>query len=265
MAGLPTETLIKGIGEILLNACNNNIFTASSVAFFCEGYNKGNHTIISCGTTDDENNRKIDDYTLFDLASLTKPVVTLLSILTLIENKKLSWFDTLDSLLPGCESTSCNESTIFHLLSHSSGLPAHKEYWVALENVADKEKKNWLINEILKEKNVYEQGNDYIYSDLGYILLGFIIEEKSGQSLDSFWAKNIVEPLGLERHLMFPSPSMKKNSFAATRSFEKKVLQGIVHDDNCRAMGGVGGACRTFRYSSWSSYNMSGVDSCAER
>ncbi len=247
MAKYKAENIIKGIENILLTACNKNIFSASSVAFFDNDLTTGEHYVVCCGTTDESKTVKIDYSTLFDLASLTKPLVTLLTVLVLIERDYLSWFDTVKDLLPTYQSNKYGDVDIYHLLCHSSGLPAHKEYWRSLEKIDVKKKRQWLIDEILSEKKVYKTGSHHLYSDLGYLLLGFIVEEKTDKDLACFWNESIAEPLGVSNQLLYPVPRpTQKVNFAATCSQDKKKLKGIVNDDNSRALGGITGHAGLF-------------------
>ena len=247
MANYQAENIIKGIEKKLLSACNKNIFSASSVAYFDNELRAGEHYAVCCGTTDESKTVKIDSLTLFDLASLTKPLVTLLTVLVLIERYSLSWFDTINDLLPVYEANNYGDVDIYHLLCHSSGLPAHKEYWRSLEKIDVEMRRRWLIAEILSEQKVYKSGSHHLYSDLGYLLLGFIVEEKTDKDLACFWNESIAEPLGVSNELLYPVPlPVQKNNFAATCSRDKKKLQGIVHDDNSRALGGITGHAGLF-------------------
>ena len=244
MSGSAKEKILKGLGEILLSACNKNIFTASSVAFFCLDFESGDHCQVDCGTTAHFNRPKTGKNVLFDLASLTKPLVTLLSVLALIEKKELSWFDTVDTFFP--EYTG-KDIDIYHLLCHASGLPAHRAYWPELEKMPVETRRQWLISRISQEEREHKKGGKTIYSDLGYLLLGFIVEEKSGQNLAEFWRQTIARPLGVEKNLFFPSllPS-RKQRFVATSFDKERSTSGIVHDDNCQALGGICGHAGLF-------------------
>lgn len=238
---------LRKIENILVSYYNKNIFSACSLAFF-HGENKSlKHCSIYCGTTDEYNGVKIDNSSLFDLASLTKPLVTLLSILTLIERKELAWSDTLKDLLPRHKSHNYNDVTVFHLLCHSSGLPAHRAYWHALETMDAEKRRRWLINEIVDEKMQYEAGEEHLYSDLGYLLLGFIVEEKTGKELAFYWNEVIAKPMGLDNTLFFPGMGQpEKSCFVATCPQNKDRPPGIVDDDNCRALGGASGHAGLF-------------------
>ena len=247
MVGSAKKKILKGLRETLLNSCNNNVFTASSVAFFCDDFESGDHCQVDCGTTDIFKRVKTDQNSLFDLASLTKPLVTLLSVLALIEKKELSWFDTVDTFFPECSADTCKDIAIYHLLCHASGLPAHRVYWPELEKMEVEKRKRWLISKIINEERECKTGKNNIYSDLGYLLLGFIVEEKSGQNLADFWKETIARPLGVEKNLFFPPRFPKRNQrFVATSFEEKRSTPGFVHDDNCRALGGICGHAGLF-------------------
>ena len=247
MASIQKKNISKGIEQILLSGCNKDIFSAASVAFFDNGLGKNEHFAISCGSTDDSRTVKIDNSTFFDLASLTKPLVTLLSILTLIEKKELSWSDTIDTVLPGYKPHYYMDVDIHLLLCHSSGLPAHRAYWRTLKTIDTAKRKQWLINEIIGEKKVFKKGSKHLYSDLGYLLLGYIVEEITDLNLACFWNESIAKPMGLERELFFPVPCPARiDNFAVTSSPDQKRLQAVVHDDNSRALGGITGHAGLF-------------------
>jgi CubicO group peptidase (beta-lactamase class C family) len=110
-------------------------------------------------------------------------------------------------------------------------------------------KKKMMKKWILTEKLLFPPGTDVLYSDLGFILLGLLIEEKTGETLDTFWEKKIASPLKLHKELFFP----KRGSFntCSCMATEKclrsgQMLCGEVHDDNCRGMGGVAGHAGLF-------------------
>ena len=241
------KTILKDIEKKLITYRNNGFFSASSVAVFKGGSAGGTVFTISCGTTDDSDSKEIDEKSLFDLASLTKPIVTLLSILVLIEKEKLDWTDTVASILPEVPSKQYQKVTVFELLSHSSGLPPHRNYWTKLKEIDEDKRRQWLIQAILNEPNAYKRGEQSLYSDLGYILLGYIVEEVSKRNLAQFWKESIAQPTGVEKQLLFPcSQSLQELVFVATRTEGNTLLDGVVHDDNCRSMGGICGHAGLF-------------------
>lgn len=194
---------------------------------------------------------KMNVATFFDLASLTKPLATTLAILCLIKEKKISLNEPLYSLLEKSLPPDKKNITLKQLLAHSSGLPAHREYYKKLIDYPLHRRKNLIISWLLREKLFWSPGTKVLYSDLGFILLGRIVEIKGGDNLDIFVAKRIYKPLGLENGLFFRPAcrnELEKKEFAATEdcAWRHKILCGEVHDDNCYAMGGVAGHAGLF-------------------
>ncbi len=194
---------------------------------------------------------KVTATTIYDLASLTKPLVTVLCILHLAEKKVFTLETFLPELLP-LSTVPDDKKTIQlkHLLSHCSGLPAYRPYFVRALGVEKNGRKEFFLQSILAESLECAPGSDHIYSDLGFMLLGFIIEQQTGKSLQHFHRKNILEPLGLQNQLLF-IPAIEKRNLdhcAATEvcQWTGKLLCGVVHDDNCRVMGGVAGHAGLF-------------------
>lgn len=187
--------------------------------------------------------------TVFDLASLTKPLATVPALLSLMTEGKLSWNSNLDQIFPGKIREDKKNITIKQLMSHCSGLPAHKEYFKELLKVKECDRKKSLFIWIGEEKLVYPSGTDFIYSDLGFMLLGFIIEKVSAENLEKYIKEKIYRPLGLLDSLFFAEKVREKGQvYAATAvcPWTAAMLSGRVHDDNCRAMGGVGGHAGLF-------------------
>jgi CubicO group peptidase (beta-lactamase class C family) len=115
-----------------------------------------------------------------------------------------------------------------------------------LVNVSSEKRKDFLLDFLLKEPLVYKPGCQVIYSDLGYMLLGLIIEQIAGIDLDEYFKKMILETLGLAEHLFFNPLGSAKHPVAEFAPVEDcpwrgRILQGEVSDENCWAMGGVAG------------------------
>jgi serine-type D-Ala-D-Ala carboxypeptidase len=191
---------------------------------------------------------KLTKNTFYDLASLTKVMATVPSLLSLMEDNKLHWDLNLSKIFLDAIPEDKSQITIKQLMSHCSGLPAHNEYYKLLLKQTDSEKKI-LLNWILQEKLISAPGTDFVYSDLGFILLGFIIEKISGKSLDEYVKEKIYNPLYLQNKIIFAQKEKRKDFiYAATEKcpWTGKILSGMVHDDNCRAMGGVAGHAGLF-------------------
>jgi len=190
--------------------------------------------------------RALKENNYFDLASLTKPLATTMAILCLLKERKIEINEKLTKLFKNKIKGEKRDISVRHLLSHSSGLPAHREYFKKLKGI--KENKTEFVEKlILQEPLEYTPGKSAIYSDLGFILLGRIIEIKSGYPLEEYIKQKVLAPICLEKEIFFNRlPQIKNNKkkdFAATEHcpWRKKVLCGEVHDDNCYSMGGVAG------------------------
>ena len=200
----------------------------------------------------DTGSKPVQENTFFDLASLTKPLCTVQSVLSLIENKKTGWNSPLKSLIRHKTGPYLKKITIGQLLSHSSGIKGYKEYFLDYKAQYKKNNKEKIIKTILKEPLAYQPGRKCIYSDLGYILLGEIVEQVSGSRFDVFFEKKIAKPMHLENDIFFKpfskEPDKRKKKYAATEKcpWRKKMLQGEVQDENCWLMGGVSGHAGLF-------------------
>jgi len=184
----------------------------------------------------------------FDLASLTKPLATTMAILSLIKERKIEREEELSSLVGKKIKGKKGKIKAKHLLNHSSGFPSYREYFKILKDIKDKDKKDFIEKTILQEPLESAPGTVSLYSDLGFILLGLIIEKKAGCSLEQYVAKKVFQPLGLENKIFYNplfenKANIKKTDFVATEkcSWRQKTLCGEVHDDNCYSLGGVAG------------------------
>jgi CubicO group peptidase (beta-lactamase class C family) len=192
--------------------------------------------------------RKLKKNTYFDLASLTKPLATTMAILCLIKKNKIGIDEKLPSLLEKKIKDEKKKITVRQLLGHCSGFPAHRDYYKILIDIPYKKRGDFIENLLLKEKIEYTPESKVIYSDLGFMLLGRIIEKKAGCRLDKFVKEKILQPLKLEEKIFFnplyeKTKTQRNKEFAVTEicPWRKKILDGEVHDDNCYAMGGVAG------------------------
>ncbi|BDD89086.1 serine hydrolase domain-containing protein [Desulfofustis limnaeus] len=228
---------------------NYNVFTAASVSFYAPNYQFNRESTINYGYCDDLSFLSVSEKSLFDLASLTKPLVTVLSLLYLIDAKKLRWDDTVAFFFDEFKKHPLGSVTVESLMKHRSGLPAHQRLDRELAMASNLEDKKKIVIDVLATCRFPQPGKpDIVYSDLGYLLLGFIVERISVMRIDQFWKSSIAEPLGVADHLLFPGSSdLTDRSFVATRTVDdRSMLYGIVHDDNCRALGGICGHAGLF-------------------
>jgi len=202
--------------------------------------------------------------TIFDLASLTKPIATTVAFMLLVKEKKLRLDDLVTRVIPMYGVLGKNLTTFRHLLNHSSGLPAWKAFFEEIIKgektgrvnfVASRAAKNFVYELVHREKPLSAPGSQCLYSDLGFMLLGEAIEVLTGNTLDRFCQERIFRPLRLRAtgfidltqlrtHRLQPVEEM----IAPTENcpWRKKLLCGEVHDDNAYAMGGVAGHAGLF-------------------
>jgi len=239
------------VEKYLKLASKDNLFTGSAVGWSQLANNGKSSKFFAYEGYSDNSEFKTDvtKDILFDLASLTKPLVTVLCILTLINDGLIDWLDDLSSLLSVGVDKDKEKISIINLLGHSSGLPAHIAFYNTIKNKDYYLVRKEIIKRILAIGLEYNPGSKTIYSDLGYMLLGHIIEEKSGETLDEFWQRRIADKLGLASKLQFlKNGTIGPLACVATSldSFSKKPVAGIVNDDNCRIMGGISGHAGLF-------------------
>jgi len=187
--------------------------------------------------------------TVFDLASFTKPLATTLAIIKLISQEKLELSQHLGSILAQFNSTDKGRITIENLLYHNSGLPDYRPYYKVLNTLEPNLRKDVLRQLLVKEPLIHSPGNQVIYSDIGFMILCWVIEQVSGNRLDRFVTKEVYHPLGLENLFFVDLDSTPRQiKFAATErcSWRNILLEGAVHDDNAYVLGGIQGHAGLF-------------------
>jgi CubicO group peptidase (beta-lactamase class C family) len=187
--------------------------------------------------------------TIFDLASLTKPLATTLSVMILIQRSDLTLKENLGAILPAFKNTDKAKIRIEHLLYHNSGFPDYRPYYKRLQNLDPRKRKDALRELLVKEPLVHPPGRQVVYSDLGFMVLCWVVETVSGIRLDHFVMENICRPLNL-KHLFFVPVDVKpqRSKFAATERCPWRgfLLEGVVHDDNAYSVGGIDGHAGLF-------------------
>lgn len=243
----------KCLEPLLKNGLEKGVFSGAAVGVYSNLESREEKVILCHGkTTKKEKGRDIQKTTFFDLASLTKPLCTVLSCLHLIYAKKIQLESKILELVEVTNKEPLEGIQIKHLLSHSSGLKAYIPFYKNFDPVQRKENKKRLVDLICSEKAENKPGVKSVYSDLGYILLGEVIENISGSRLDTFFTTKITKPLGLENELLFlPIESLSERNnenTAATQlcRWRKRMLQGEVDDEHSWLMNGVAGHAGLF-------------------
>ncbi len=184
--------------------------------------------------------------TVFDLASLTKVVATTTLVMQLAERGVLSIDDEVRSWLPSFSGDSRSRVTIRHLLTHSSGLPAHVNYMDRLgEEVPRSERWRQVVDEICRLPSEYTPGESAIYSCLGFILLAAIVEKAAKECPTVLTRERIFAPVGMSDTGFCPPPKLFARC-ASTEQLPGGPLRGVVHDENARYLGGFGGNAGLF-------------------
>jgi beta-N-acetylhexosaminidase len=187
--------------------------------------------------------------TMYDIASLTKVVVTTTLVEKLVEGdfpSPLNLDAPIERYLPewttGPQPDWRRKVTVRNLMTHTSGLPPFKEYWRTSTS------KQETLRRIFAEPLEYEPGTMVVYSDLGIILMAEIIQRQTGQPLDQLANEYIFGPLGM-RHSMYKPPKALWPEIAPTEidnQLRHRLVQGEVHDENAYAIGGVSGHAGVF-------------------
>ncbi|WP_141603992.1 serine hydrolase domain-containing protein [Terrilactibacillus laevilacticus] len=177
---------------------------------------------------------------IFDLASLTKIVATLPAILKLIEEGQICLSDKISNFLPEFTGKGKDKIKLWHLLTHTSGLPADRPHYKQLKSADN------VLNEIYDETLIAPIGSKVIYSDLGFIVLYKLIETITGKSFTDYITRNLFSPLGMN-HTCF-NPLFSKRDYAATEYSQtiKDYKRGSVHDEKAEVMGGISGHAGLF-------------------
>lgn len=176
--------------------------------------------------------------TLYDMASLTKVVATTMLFMRFLEKGLVTLHDRVADYISHFKCDEKQHITLFHLLTHTSGLPAYLPLYKLCGGYYE------AIRYISAVKLEYTPGEKVVYSDLGFILLGYILEKIGDAGLDELCSKYVFEPLGMEHTCFNP----KTHNVAATEVDEKtgKALIGQCHDENARFFNGVSGHAGLF-------------------
>ena len=212
--------------------------------------------------------------TIFDMASLTKVIATTTAAMILIEDGKIRLSDRVATYIPGFERYNKGGITIRHLMTHTAGLRPDVDLadpWTGYDRA---------IELAIEEVPASAPGERFVYSDIGYFLLGDIVRRVSGQPLDEFTRDRVFKPLGMNETTFKPAPSLlpriaptelctpfgwpcepfdspgsplaqgktpgSPDSALAQGKGERVMLRGVVHDPTARRMAGVAGHAGLF-------------------
>jgi len=176
--------------------------------------------------------------TVYDLASLTKVVATTTAVMALMEQQLLDLEQPVVEFVP---LSNLRGVSVRHLLTHTSGLPAHKDLYREV-NTADA-----MLARIGGLELSWPPGTRRRYSDFGFMLLARIVSLTVKDTFDAYCAREIFTPLGMADTTFNPAPALAARAAATEQcAWRGRLLQGEVHDENAAAMGGVSGHAGLF-------------------
>ena len=241
-----SEVQLQPAYDVIENAVKDKAFPGATLAV---GF-RGKVAIHAFGKLSyDAKAAAVTPATMYDIASLTKVVATTTLVAKLVEGDfavPLDLDTKIERYLPewasGPQPEWRHRVTVRHLLTHTSGLPAFKEYWRASKSKQD------TLEKIFAEPLEYEPGTREIYSDLGIILMAEIIERLTGRKLDDLARSFVFSRLGMKDTMYLP-PKKLWPTIAPTEidnNLRHRLVQGEVHDENAFAIGGVSGHAGVF-------------------
>ncbi len=188
--------------------------------------------------------------TLYDLASLTKPLAASLIVARLVEEGLLYLKQRVSEILPEYSRTRAghdelkSRTEVWMLLSHAAGLPPS----LPLYRFGRRDRAE-LLEEAARSFICCPPGSRAVYSDVGYIVLTALVERVSGERIDRLFEKLVARPLGLRRTVYNPLEHGFTEDQVASTELDPETglpLRGVVHDENARALGGVSGHAGLF-------------------
>ncbi|MXX67766.1 MAG: serine hydrolase, partial [Gemmatimonadales bacterium] len=185
------------------------------------------------------------DSSLYDLASLTKVVATTTGVMQLIDRGDLSLDTRIAEHLPEWSQGWKRDVTVRHLLTHQGGLPPFLPFWRTLRG---EEEYREAFAALEPDYEPGDDGETTVYSDIGFMTLGFLIEEVTGQPLDYYLHESVFRPLGM-RETWFDPPRSLHRRTAPTEVdtvYRHRHVHGEVHDENAHALHGVAGHAGLF-------------------
>jgi len=187
--------------------------------------------------------------TIFDLASLTKPLATTIAIMRLVNDGRISLDKTLSDIIKTGSLGDKNALPLRFILNHCSGFKDWMPFYSDLVRYRSDTRKKVLREKIIEQPLQYPMGTDCLYSDLGFMILEWVVEAASGQTLRDFVHSNFYIPLGLKRtYLSKGDLPFNREEYAATEDcpWRNRIIQGEVHDENAYAAGGYSGHAGLF-------------------
>tara|TARA_R110000868_G_scaffold304437_3_gene565010 strand:- start:31227 stop:34097 length:2871 start_codon:yes stop_codon:yes gene_type:complete len=239
--GLVSSELYK-IEDILRGAIRDSVFPGAVATVIKDGVMVYRQEM---GYHDYEKIKQVKDSDVFDLASITKVVSTTTAVMKLIDDGKLALNDEIWRFLPEFNSDEKRHITIRDMLLHQSGLPAFRVY------VDEFKDRNSIIKAIKNEPLIYKTGTEYVYSDLGMILLAEIVSLITDRGIDAYMRREFYYPMGMYGAYFNPKRVSRwyVNRIPPTEIdtvYRDHLIQADVHDERAFYMDGVAGHAGLF-------------------
>jgi len=239
VAGFDPDRLLD-LDGIIESAIRDSAFPAAQLAVVRDGilvYNKsfGNYTY-------DPSSRPIDNGTIFDLASVSKVIGTTSAVMKLYDDGRLGLDDPVGLYLPQFGEGPKSAITIRHLITHRSGFPPFRRFFLMCATAEE------ALDSLYATPLVTTPGDTTVYSDIGMVTMGKVVEKITGMSLSEFVQKEFFVPLGME-NTMYNPPAELRERVAPTEIdtlWRKALVWGQVHDENAALLGGVAGHAGLF-------------------
>ncbi len=188
--------------------------------------------------------------TVFDLASLTKPLATTLAVARLADQGRVGLDQPVAAYLPAMVGSDKARITVRQLLCHQSGLPAHRRFYMTLKSLPPRNRQAAVLALLRQVPLAGQPGETTLYSDLGFMLLCRLVEAVTARPMQLFLKDEIFDPMGLNDLFFVDLTGSQRSSrpFAATElcPLRKRLLVGEVHDDNAWFAGGIDGHAGLF-------------------
>ena len=178
--------------------------------------------------------------TVFDIASLTKVVATTVAVMQLVQKGEIRVNEPVAKYIPEFAQNGKEDVTIRQLLTHFSGLPEDLDLTQTWQG------HDTALQMAYAQKPIDPPGSRFLYSDINFIVLGGLVEQVSGMSLDQYCRQHIFTPLAMSHTRFLPPPSWLMDIAPTQFDEQGRMLRGIVHDPTARRMGGVAGHAGVF-------------------
>jgi len=210
-------------------------------AYAAVGTARGIIAEVGVGQLDSSDRRRPDANTVWDLASLTKVVGTTTAVMQLVQAGRVALDSPVVQYVPDWRAPGADRISVRHLLTHSAGLPAWRPLYKEAAST------NEALQQLYATAPDTAPGVRFVYSDIGFILLGKLVERVSGTALDAYDTEHVFKPLDMKTTRYLPPGGWRRRT-APTEvdPWRQRHLRAEVHDENAARLGGVSGHAGLF-------------------